>query len=138
MRQPLPAKGLSGFQWESPDVFKVDENLHSDAAALLREAGHDAMTVFDQGLRGRADRQIADVCRNEQRVIVTLDLDFSDIREFPPADYAGIIVLRLLDQSRPSILRALEQVLPLLTLEPLAGDFWIIEEDRVRIRGGET
>lgn len=119
-------------------LFKVDENLHSEAAELLREAGHDAMTVFDQGLRGHADRQIADVCRNEQRVIVTLDLDFSDIRKFPPTDYAGIIVLRLPDQSRSSIRRALKQVLPLLTLEPLAGYLWIIEEDRVRIRGGNA
>ena len=119
-------------------LFKIDENLHSEAAELLRAAGHDAMTVFDQGLRGHSDRQIADVCRNEQRVIVTLDLDFSDIRKFPPPDYAGIIVLRLLDQSRPSILRALEQVLPLLTVEPLVGYLWIIEENRMRIRGGET
>ena len=119
-------------------LFKVDENLHAEAAELLREAGHDAMTVFEQGLRGRGDRQIADVCRSKQRAIVTLDLDFSDIREYPPADYAGIIVLRLLDQSRQSILRTLEQVLPLLAVEPLVGYLWIIEEGRVRIRGGDA
>ena len=87
-------------------LFKVDENLHTDVADLLRKAGHDALTVFDQGLRGHADGEIALVCREEQRAIVTLDLDFfSDIREFPPEDYAGIIVLRLLDQSRPESLR---------------------------------
>ena len=119
-------------------LFKVDENLHSEVAELLCAAGHDAMTVFEQGLRGYADCQIADVCRNEQRAIVTLDLDFSDIREFPPADYAGIIVLRLLDQSRSSIRRALEQVLPLFAAEPLVGYLWIIEDDRVRIRGGDA
>ena len=117
-------------------LFKVDENLHADAAELLRKAGYDAMTVFDQGLRGRKDIEIADVCRIEQRAIVTLDLDFSDIRQFPPAEYAGIIVLRLLDKSRPSILRTLGLVLPLLKVEPLVGYLWIVEEDRVRIRGG--
>jgi uncharacterized protein DUF5615 len=32
--------------------FKIDENLPIEAAALLREAGHDALTVHDQNLRG--------------------------------------------------------------------------------------
>ena len=33
--------------------FKVDESLHVEVADLLRGQGHDALTVFDQGLRGR-------------------------------------------------------------------------------------
>ena len=47
---------------------------------LLRQAGHDAITVFDQDLQGHSDTEIASVCRAEKRVIVTIDLDFSDIR----------------------------------------------------------
>ena len=54
--------------------FKVDENLHPDAAEFLRSAGHDAMTVYDQGLRGRKDEVISAICQVEQRAIVTLDL----------------------------------------------------------------
>ena len=27
--------------------FKIDENLHSDVADLLRQCGHDALTVVD-------------------------------------------------------------------------------------------
>ena len=57
--------------------FKIDENLHTDAAALLRQHGHDALTVHDQGLRGGADCDLAQICRQEKRAIVTLDLDFS-------------------------------------------------------------
>ena len=74
-------------------LFKIDENLHSDAADLLRQHGHDALTVHEQGLQGGADSDIADVCRHEERAFVTLDLDFSDIRNYPPKDYHGIIVL---------------------------------------------
>ena len=33
-------------------LFKIDENLHPDVASVLREHGHDAVTVWDQGLRG--------------------------------------------------------------------------------------
>ena len=78
--------------------FKIDENLHTDAAELLRQHGHDARTVYEQGLQGEADNDIASVCQQEQRVVLTLDLDFSGIRHLPPADYPGIIVLRLDDQ----------------------------------------
>jgi hypothetical protein len=55
--------------------FKMDENLHAETADLFRQHGHDAVTVFDEGLQGHADVDIADVCRREQRALVTLDLD---------------------------------------------------------------
>ena len=60
--------------------FKVDENLPIEAAELLRDAGHDAITVHDQQMVGQPDPRIATVCQSESRAIVTLDLDFSDIR----------------------------------------------------------
>ena len=115
--------------------FKFDENLHNDVTFLLREHGYDAMTVVEQGLRGYPDRQIAVVCREEKRAIITLDLDFADIRQYPPQNYAGIIVLRLSDQCRSSVLRVIKWILPLITTEPLERHLWIVEDDRLRIRG---
>ena len=39
--------------------FKTDENVHPDLAARLRAEGHDAMTIWDQNLRGRSDADLA-------------------------------------------------------------------------------
>ena len=64
--------------------FKVDENLPSEAADVLRAAGHDALTVLEQQLGGEADARVSAVCLAEGRAIVTLDLDFSNIRSYPP------------------------------------------------------
>src|ERR1035438_145478 len=75
--------------------FKVDENLPIEVAVALREAGHDAMSVVDQGLGGRADASVAEVCRREGRSLVTLDVDFANVQAYPPRDYAGLLVLRL-------------------------------------------
>jgi predicted nuclease of predicted toxin-antitoxin system len=72
--------------------FKVDENLPRQAQALLRDAGHDAQTVHGERLVGHPDATILDVCLNEDRVLITLDLDFSDIREYPPSGHCGIWV----------------------------------------------
>jgi hypothetical protein len=45
-------------------------------------------------LSGAEDATIAVRCRTEGRILITLDLDFANIRAYPPAEYAGIIILR--------------------------------------------
>jgi predicted nuclease of predicted toxin-antitoxin system len=116
-------------------LFKIDENLPVDAAGLLRQRGHDALTVGDQQMIGRPDVDVAQVCQVEKRALVTLDLDFADIRAFPPEDYAGIIVLRPAVQSIPTVLRLVDQVVVHCASESLVGYLWIVDESRVRIRG---
>ncbi|HEV7237920.1 MAG TPA: DUF5615 family PIN-like protein [Thermoanaerobaculia bacterium] len=113
--------------------FKIDENLPDALVALLAENGHDACTARQQTLNGRPDVDVAAACRLERRVIVTLDLDFSDITAFPPEEYAGIIVLRVRSQSKAHVLSIFRVVLPLLDAEPLDGHLWIVEENRVRV-----
>src|SRR5580658_9024659 len=75
--------------------FKIDENLPIEVAVALREAGHDAINVVDQGLGGGADASVAEVCRREGRSLVTLDVDFANVQAYPPRDYPGLVVLRL-------------------------------------------
>lgn len=117
--------------------FKIDENLPIEVAEVLREAGHDAVTAGEQALSGRPDPQLAQVCRDEKRALVTLDLDFADIRAYPPEKYSGIVVLRSAVQSIPSLTRLASRMVALLTSEPLAGRLWIVDEAQVRVRGDE-
>ena len=118
--------------------FKVDENLQEDIAIALRSKGHDASTVHDQKMRGESDSRLGEVCRAEGRAIVSLDLDLANVRDYPPRDYPGLIVLRLTDQSRPYVLRIFNAVLDLLDCEELTGCLWIVEEHRVRIRRADA
>lgn len=60
--------------------FKVDENLPVDVAKSLRQAGYDAVTVLEEHVGGSRDPKLALVCQEEERVLVTLDTDFADIR----------------------------------------------------------
>jgi predicted nuclease of predicted toxin-antitoxin system len=59
--------------------FKVDENLPRDACELLIRAGHDAISVGQQGLWGAEDARIYEVCQAERRALVTLDVDFANV-----------------------------------------------------------
>jgi len=114
--------------------FKLDENMPTSAAPLLRQSGHDVHTVFDEALNGEVDERIAETCQQEQRILITLDTDFSDIRAYPPRDYAGIVLLRPRRQSEPQILRLLEFMLSVLQTESIHGCLWIIEPAGIRIR----
>lgn len=117
--------------------FKIDENLHDDVAALLAAHGYDAHTVHAEQLRGSHDAALADHCREEDRILVTLDRDFADIRTFPPADNAGMIVLRLGSQSRQHVLEVMAHVVDLLKREPIVARLWVVTEAGIRIRAGK-
>jgi hypothetical protein len=77
---------------------------------------------------------VLDACDREQRVLITFDLDFSNIQAYPPKLHAGIAVLRLASQDHEAAAAAVDRILALLPHEPLTGTLWIIEEGRVRIR----
>ena len=114
--------------------FKLDENLPRDALIFLAGAGHDAHSVSDERLGGGADAGVLEACLNEDRILVTLDLDFADIRAYPPSEHRGIWVLRPVTQSIGNILAVLRGAMALLAKEPTDKRLWIVEQTRVRIR----
>jgi len=114
---------------------KIDENLPVDMVELFRNAGYDAETVYSEGIEGCSDKYLVTACKKEQRVLVTLDNHFSNIRAYPPEEYNGIIVLRVTDQSKSRVLRLIDKLLPLLKkAEDLRKRLWIVEEERIRVR----
>lgn len=114
--------------------FKIDENLPVEVAELLQQAGYDALTVLDQALGGEVDSKIGTICQREGRIIVTLDLDFADIRAYPPKDFSGLIVLRLKRQDKLHVLEIVKRLLKTLQHESPVNKLWIVGEHRVRIR----
>lgn len=52
---------------------KVDENLPASLCLLLRESHLDFDTVQDEGLSGKPDRIVMEVCRGEGLALITLD-----------------------------------------------------------------
>jgi predicted nuclease of predicted toxin-antitoxin system len=114
--------------------FKVDENLPREACDLLSRAGHDAISVGEQGLGGAADTRIYELCQDERRALITLDVDFANVQAYDPKSSSGVIVLRLARQDKRRLLDALATTLPVLEREPLNERLWIVEEGRLRIR----
>ena len=113
---------------------KLDENLPLQLKGLFTESAHDTATVLDEGLGGATDAEVARVCIAEERALVTQDLDFADIRAYPPGEYPGIVVFRLNRQTRDDILEVGAKLIETLTGSFSRGQLWIVEDSRVRIR----
>ena len=67
-------------------------------------------------------------------MLITFDLDFSDIRLYPPASHSGVWVLRPHTQSIDNTLVLLTGALVILETESVHARLWIVEPGYVRIR----
>lgn len=118
--------------------FKLDENFGTRTQQLFRASGHDVLTVRDQQLQGCTDQRLYEICRTEQRCLITFDLDFSDVLRFPPQQGHGIVVIRVPHNPSLSLLEQLiRQFLKSLETMSVENKLWIVEAGRIRIHQAE-
>lgn len=116
--------------------FLIDANLPRSLADRIRLVGHSVTDVRNIGLGDADDEVIAALARGEGMVLPARDFDFADVRNYPPAQYAGIAVVNFpSDTSAGVIVAMIEAALsdPGL-LDKLPGRLAIIEPGRVRLR----
>lgn len=119
--------------------FKLDENFGTRTRQLFEAAGHDTHTVVSESLQGASDIRIYQVCREEARCLITLDLDFSDVTRFPPSETGGIVVIRVPRTPRLAVLESLvRQFLAALNQMSVERQLWIVEPGRIRVHQGHT
>ncbi len=116
--------------------FLLDANMPRSALVVLREAGHEANHVRDLGLGDATDAAIDDRARAMDAVIVSRDLDFADVRRFPPELRPGLLVLRMSDASTAAdVVGLLSRVLSATALvQQIPGRLAILEPNRLRFR----
>jgi len=114
--------------------FKLDENLPVSSAEPLTRVGHDVDTVAGEGLKGAPDLDVVAAAAGAQRVLITLDQGMGDIRAYPPGSHAGIIVLRLADQSAAAVTQAVTDLASFAELSTLAGAIAVLQRGLLRIR----
>jgi predicted nuclease of predicted toxin-antitoxin system len=118
----------------APVAVKLDENLGRSHADLLRHAGYLADRVTDQGMSGAADPDVWQHVIAADRFFITLDLDFSDVRRFPPGSHPGLLLLRPRTNSRDAVTEILKRLLLEHPLDSLRGCFVVADVSQTRIR----
>lgn len=116
--------------------FLIDANLPRATLALLTNAGHAAEHVRDLGLGAATDEVIIRHAQESGAVLLTRDLDFADVRRYPPQQHSGIVVLRLSDDAvTADITDVLSRFIShKQVMGHLSGRLIILEANRFRVR----
>lgn len=114
--------------------LKLDENLPAEAPELLAAKGHGVHTVREESLTGATDSAVFAAATRESRMLVTQDLDFSDVRKYQPGSHPGIVLLRLREPSRRRIVERLRQVLEVQSIDDWAGSFVVVSDRKLRVK----
>lgn len=112
----------------------ADECVYAKTIRLLRERSHDVLTVYDEGLEQADDDALLVRARQQKRVFLTRDKDFSNILLYPPVEYYGIIVLRMNVRDEVLVHGLLLNFLNDKSDLDLIGKLAIISKDKVRVR----
>lgn len=115
-------------------LVKLDENLGQSHAELVRQSGHSADRVTDEGLSGAIDPVVWQRVVAEGRFFITLDLDFADVRRFAPGTHPGLLLIRPGSKSRKAVAEILVRVLRDYPLVTLRGCFVVADSMHTRIR----
>lgn len=83
------------------------------------------------------DEVVAQAARQEDRMLLTLDLDFADLRKYNPGDHPGVILFRPARFGAQSVSAFVEHFVRETRLDEFVGCLVIVEADRVRTRRPE-
>jgi predicted nuclease of predicted toxin-antitoxin system len=114
--------------------LKLDENLPRDLKPMLQAFDHDVVSAADEKLLSQPDTAIAAAARSEDRMLLTLDVEFADLRKYPPGSHPGIILFRPKSLGLLTSERFVEDFVRNADLRTLAGCVVVVDPIRTRVR----
>jgi predicted nuclease of predicted toxin-antitoxin system len=114
--------------------FPLDMNLSPELANWFRSEGHDAIHVFDIGFGSLSDAEIFTRAAAENRVVVSLDLDFGEIAGLAGEARTGVVLLRLRQARRSHVQQRLGVAISRASEALRSGAIVIVEDTRIRVR----
>jgi len=113
--------------------FLVDQPVSPMLADWLRRAGHDAYHLREQGLSRLRDEEIFARAVDEDRVIVTADLDFSRIIALSGREAPGLILFRGGSMTDEQMLLSLQTVLKHVPVHELGRLVVVVDRGSLRV-----
>jgi len=89
----------------------ADMGIALSTVHALRQHGHDIRHLSEEGLQRLSDPLILEKARQEERLVITCDLDFADLLAVGAYALPSVILLRLQDQTPASVIPRVLRVL---------------------------
>ena len=112
----------------------LDQGLPRSAAALLRNAGQDAVHCAEIGLATAEDSVILEEGRRTGRVVITLDADFHLLMALSGAISPSVIRIRIQGLQAKKFASLVEDVINKCSSDLHNGALISVQQDRVRVR----
>jgi predicted nuclease of predicted toxin-antitoxin system len=100
----------------------------------LREHGHDAQHLRDEGLQRLPNGKIFEKAIAEDRVVLTFDLDFGEIAALSVDRKTSVVLFRLHNTRTPHVIERLAGAISSCATALEKGAVVVIEESRYRVR----
>ncbi len=114
--------------------FLADMGISLRTVTWLRELGYDVFHLRDRGLQKLPDDRILDLARVEQRIILTIDLDFAQLLAVSKKVLPSIILFRLGNENYNEINQRLIQVLDNCQQDLKTGAIVSVNNETFRVR----
>ena len=114
--------------------FLADMCVDVRVVKWLREQGHDAVHLRDEGLHRMPNGEIFEKGITEDRVILTFDLDFGEIVALTRGEKTSVILFRLKNTRTPNVIKHLSKTLQDSADDLEKGSVVVVEEFRHRVR----
>jgi predicted nuclease of predicted toxin-antitoxin system len=114
--------------------FLADMGVNLQVVGWLRQQGHDAKHLRDEGLQRSPNGEIFAKAVAEGRVILTFDLDFGEIAALTKGRKASVILFRLHNTRTSHVIARLAAVLADCAATLATGAVVVTEELRYRVR----
>ena len=114
--------------------FLADMCVDVRVVKWLREQGHDAVHLRDEGLHRMPNGEIFEKGITEDRVILTFDLDFGEIVALTRGEKTSVILFRLKNTRAPNVIKHLSKTLQDSADDLEKGSVVVVEEFRHRVR----
>ncbi len=114
--------------------FLIDMPLSQDLAAWLRDRGHDAVHAAELNLAAAADVVILARAKQENRTIVTADLDYPRLLALAQDRESSLILFRDGNWSEAAIIVRMEEVIQRITAADLSRSIIVVDRGRIRMR----
>src|SRR5580704_9664189 len=108
--------------------------LSQDLAAWLRDRGHDAVHAAELNLAAAADVVLLARAKQENRTIVTADLDYPRLLALAQERESSLILFRDGNWSEAAIIARMKEVMQRVTAADLSRSIIVVDRGRIRMR----
>lgn len=114
--------------------FLANMCISTKTVQWLRQQGYDVTHLREEGLHKLPDEQVLAKAVAEQRIVLTMDLDFGYLLAISKVSLPSVILFRLEDKRSERVNERLAEVLRLCLNDLSAGAIVVVTETTIRVR----